>query len=393
MSQAEGVRPWSRTGLLSIGHLLNDGFGGFFAPLLPLLIERLDLSLTLAGVLGTIRIVTNSALQPSLGHLIDRSHRPALVVLGPILTVAAMSLLGRAASFAQLLVIMLVAGIGTALFHPAAAAMVTAGSPPRQGLLMALFSSGGTLGAALAPMAIIGFAGAYSIDRSAWLALPGFLILAGFALPLRRLVPASRAASCSTGERSVLPPRFAVLWLVTVLASTCSAAFSGFLAVLVVERGGTAWTAGAALSLFLIAGAATEFVAGNLSDRIGRKVVIFVSLALATPLLLALVRGPAWSLLPAAALAGAATLASSPVGVVAAQECVPGRTGLVSGLIMGLAWGVGGIALTPIGWLADRLGLVSVMSVVAFLPALGAGTILFFREPARGAARRELRSP
>ena len=173
-----------------------------------------------------------------------------------------------------------------------------------------------------------------------------------------------------------------------VVTYACSTAFSSFLSVLVVERGGSAWTAGATLSLFLIAGAATEFVAGNMSDRFGRKAVILASLALATPLLLVLVRGPAWVLLPSAALAGAATLASSPVGIVAAQECVPGRTGLVSGLIMGLAWGVGGIALTPIGWFADRFGLASVLSVVAFLPALGAGTMLFFHEPARGATWR-----
>jgi len=120
------ANPWKRTALLFVGHLVNDGFASFFAPLLPLLIDRLDLSLAMAGLLGTVRIVVNSLMQPGLGYLVDRAQRPLLVVLGPILTVIAMSLIGRVANFTQLLVIMLVAGAGTALFHPAAAALVGA---------------------------------------------------------------------------------------------------------------------------------------------------------------------------------------------------------------------------------------------------------------------------
>ena len=149
--------PWQRTALLFVGHFINDSYASFFAPLLPLLIDRLDLSLALAGALGTARIVTNSLLQPWLGHLVDRTQRPSLVVIGPLLTIVAMAFIGRASGFAHLLVIMLVAGVGTALFHPAAAALVAVGDYGRRGLLMALFSSGGTIGGAAAPLAIVSF--------------------------------------------------------------------------------------------------------------------------------------------------------------------------------------------------------------------------------------------
>ncbi|MCK5248058.1 hypothetical protein KAR02_14235, partial [Candidatus Bipolaricaulota bacterium] len=81
---------------------------------------------------------------------------------------------------------------------------------------------------------------------------------------------------------------------------------------------------------------------------------------------------------------GLFALSATPVGVVAAQECLPGRTGLVSGLVMGLAWGMGGLALTPIGWFADMFGLITVMSFVAVLPLVGAGFMLFYKED-RGA--------
>jgi FSR family fosmidomycin resistance protein-like MFS transporter len=363
---------------LFVGHLLNDSYASFFAPLLPLLIDRLHLSLALAGLLGTIRIVTNSLLQPSLGHLVDRAQRPGLVILGPLLTVMAMAFIGRANSFPALLVIMMIAGVGTALFHPAAVSLVAAESSGRRGLLMAFFSSGGTLGGAIAPIVIVAFVEGLSLGATPWLILPGLLILTAFGIPLWRGLPPSAQGTRVIERLRSLPARLVLLWFVIVLANTCATAFANFLAVLVVQRGGTPLVGGAAISLFLFAGAGAGFLAGNLSDRIGRKAVILGSLSLATPLFLLFLYGPTWSLLPSIALAGVFGLSSTPVGVVAAQECLPGRTGLVSGLVMGLAWGVGGAALTPIGWLADSFGLVPVMSAVALLPLAAAALMAFF---------------
>ncbi len=373
--------PWKRTALLFVGHLLNDGFASFFAPLLPLLIDRLDLSLALAGALGTIRIVTNSLLQPVLGHLVDRVQRPWLVVTGPFLTVLAMSLIGRAGGFTQLLVIMLIAGVGTALFHPAAAALVAADRPQRHGMLMAFFSAGGSLGGAAAPIVIVAFVERFSIFRTPWLIAPGLLILAAFAIPLRRALPSIVRKDVRLARFRELPSRLVLLWFAIVLSSMCSTAFATFLAVLVTDRGGSAFIGGAAISVFLLTGAVAGFLAGNLSDRVGRKRVILGSLALATPFYILFLYGPVSAALPFIAAAGMFGVSMTPVGVVAAQECLPGRTGLVSGLVMGLAWGVGGLALTPIGWLADRFGLIAVMTVVSFLPLAAAGLMALYREP------------
>ncbi|UCF10726.1 MAG: MFS transporter [Candidatus Bipolaricaulota bacterium] len=370
--------PWRRTALLFIGHLLNDGYAAFFAPLLPLLIDRLGLSLALAGALGTAMILTNSLLQPGLGHLVDRAQRPFLVVVGPLMTVTAMSLIGRVASFELLLVVMFVAGAGTALFHPAAAALVGAQDHPRRGLLMAFFSSGGTIGGALAPLVIVAYVQAASLAATPWLLLPGATLVAAFALPLRSHLPPVR----TTGARAPgirLPRSLVLLWIVIVLRSVAGTSFASFLAVLVTERGGSPLMGGAAISVFLLCGAAGGFAAGALSDRIGRKTVILGSLLLATPCLLGMLWVSAIGLLPVVAVAGVFTLSSTPVGVVTAQESLPGRTALVSGLFMGTAWGVGGLALTPVGWLADRFGLPPVLSVVAVLPLVAALLMIFFR--------------
>ena len=363
-----------------MGHLLNDGFGSILAPLLPFLIDRLDLSLAMAGLLGTTRIVTNSLMQPWLGHLADRVQRPSLVIIGPILTITAMSLLGRAGSFPILILLMFVSGLGTALFHPVAASLVTVGVERRRGLLMAFFSSGGSFGGALAPIVIVAYTQAFGLNRTPWLAIPGLLLVLAFAIPLRRVLPEAIRRTHARFRLAHLPKRFFLLWTVIVLQSTTATAFSTFLAVLVTQREGSALAGGASISAFLLTGAIGSFFAGNLSDRWGRKAVMLGSMLASTPLYLLFLHGPRIAVLPVIAVAGLFALSATPVGVVAAQECLPGRTGLVSGLVMGLAWGVGGLALTPIGWLADRFGLIAVMSVVALLPLIGAIVFLFYRD-------------
>lgn len=381
--QPANDQPWKRTALLFIGHLLNDGFASFLAPLLPLLIQRLDLSFAMAGLLGTTRILMNSLMQPGLGHLVDRLQRPWLVIIGPILTVTAMSFIGRADNYLLLLIIMVISGLGTALFHPAAAALVAVGNHERRGLMMAFFSSGGSFGGALAPIVIVAYTQIFDLGNSPWLLIPGLALIAAFALPLRRVLPDPVRRSHERFRLGHLPRRFFLLWSVIVMRAASATAFASFLAVLVTQRGGSTFAGGAAISVFLLAGAVGSFFAGNLSDRWGRKAVLLGSMLLATPLYLLFLHGPTGMLLPAIAVAGLFALSATPVGVVAAQECLPGRTGLVSGLVMGLAWGMGGLALTPIGWLADKFGLINVMSFVAVLPLVGAGFMLFYKENIR----------
>lgn len=381
--QPANDQPWKRTALLFVGHLLNDGFASFLAPLLPLLIQRLDLSFAMAGLLGTTRILMNSLMQPGLGHLVDRLQRPWLVIIGPILTVTAMSFIGRADNYLLLLIIMVISGLGTALFHPAAAALVAVGNHERRGLMMAFFSSGGSFGGALAPIVIVAYTQIFDLGNSPWLLIPGLALIAAFALPLRRVLPDPVRRSHERFRLGHLPRRFFLLWSVIVMRAASATAFASFLAVLVTQRGGSTFAGGAAISVFLLTGAVGSFFAGNLSDRWGRKAVLLGSMLLATPLYLLFLHGPTGMLLPAIAVAGLFALSATPVGVVAAQECLPGRTGLVSGLVMGLAWGMGGLALTPIGWLADKFGLINVMSFVAVLPLVGAGFMLFYKENIR----------
>jgi FSR family fosmidomycin resistance protein-like MFS transporter len=385
MAMSTSTSAWKRTGILFLGHAVNDSYGNFLAPLLPLLIQRLDLSLAMAGLLGTVYILTNSLAQPGLGLLVDRAQRPLLVTLGPLLTVPAMSLIGPVRSLGWLLALMVIAGLGTALFHPAAASLVGTGSGRNRGLLMAFFSSGGTIGAAIAAPLVIAFVERRGLERTPWLILPGLVGVAIVAASLafsrtgyRVSRPQTEGSARPKLER--LPPRLILLWFVIALRALAATAFSSFLAVLITARGGSTLAGGAGITVFLVGGALGEFLGGSLSDRFGRKAVLFGAAVLAAPCFLLVLYGPSVLLFPFLAAAGLFVFSSNPVGTVAAQECLPGQTGLASGLMMGLAWGVGGLALAPIGRFADLHGLVPVMTGVACLPLLAGILVLFFRE-------------
>ena len=384
MSGETRDRSWRRTSLLFLGHFINDGYGGLFAPLLPLLIDRLDLSLAMAGLMGTTLILVNSFTQPVFGHIVDRTDRPLLVAVGPVLTICAMSLIGMVTTSAQLFLVLIIGGIGTALFHPAAAVLVGGAKGARNsGSLMAFFSSGGTMGAAAAPVLIIPFIAAYGSARTPLLIIPGLAVVLVFVLLLRDNLPLREEKSQEKMRIKNIPRPLAVLWGIIVLRGMAGVAFSNFLAVLVTEKGGSHLVGGAAISTFLITGALGGLLAGRLSDRFGRKVVIFTTILLASPFLLLFLHGPTWSMLPSLALAGLFLFSSTPVGIVAAQEILPGKSGLVSGLVMGMAWGVAGLTLMPVGFFADRYGLVSVMTWMALIPLAAAILALFYHDPKR----------
>jgi len=381
MSGETRDRSWRRTSLLFLGHFINDGYGSFFAPLLPLLIDRLDLSLAMAGIMATTRILINSFTQPIFGQIVDRMERPLLVALGPVLTIVAMSMIGTVTRSSQLFFVLILGGIGTALFHPAAAALVGGRKgASNRGVMMALFSAGGTAGAALAPVLIIPFIASFGTMRTPFLIIPGLAVVFVFALLLRGNLPIREERSHQRMRIGNVPKPLAILWVIIVLRGMAAVTFSSFLAVLVTEKGGSHLLGGAAISIFLITGALGGLLAGRLSDRFGRKVVIFTTILLAAPFLLIFLHGPTWAMLPSLALAGLFLFSSTPVGIVAAQEILPGKAGLVSGVVMGMAWGVAGLALMPVGFLADQYGLVSVMTWIAFLPLLAALLTLFYHD-------------
>ena len=371
MSTAEqSSPPKGRTWPLALIHGLNDGYGAFLGALLPVLMDQFALSRAWAGLLASVRTSVASFGQLPLGVVADRGGARYLALFGPVLTCTAMSLLGVLPSYFALAMALVAAGVGTAAFHPAAASLVSAEAQGR-GARMALFSSGGPLGAAAGPLLVAAVVSVLGLRSTPILLVPAALVL----VVVARSWP--KPQSAQLGKRGALwnhpqAKPLARLWGMAVLRDFVGSSYATFLAVLWRDRGQPLTIASLALSVFALSEGIGNLFGGRLSDYLGRKRVIVGSMALALPLfyLFLLTDGPLSFMF--LALAGAVLISSVPVCVVLGQELVPEQRGLVSGLMMGLAWGVGALLITLVGYLGDRLGLEVALGIVTALlvPAL-----------------------
>ena len=238
---------------------------------------------------------------------------------------------------------------------------------------MSFFSAGGNAGYALGPLFIIPIVSTIGFGNTYVAIIPGLVI----SILVYKYV--SRAKISSSGEDGVgsraqiaitVRP-IVLLWLIVFLRATVVTSFGTFIPLLLEERGYSLMVGGTSIFLFLFCGALGGLLGGYFSDRVGRKKVILISLGLSIPfLMIFLYASGLWATL-GLALGGMVLLSSIPVGLVMAQEFMPTRISTVSGIMMGLGWGLGGLAVSLVGLLADAIGLTSALAFVAFLPLLG----------------------
>ncbi|MGC9530413.1 MAG: MFS transporter [Candidatus Bipolaricaulaceae bacterium] len=365
--------------LLAAAHALNDGYGGFLAALLPLLIDRLGISLALAGLLSSVRATASSLAQPVVGEVADRIGPRWLVLAGPAITCTAMATLGILPSFPAVAVALLLAGLGTAAFHPAAAALAGTATQRGHGTAMSVFSAGGTLGAALGPVTAAALVGRFGLGVTPALLAPAWALVA---LLVWRMPPVARAPRRGRLQLRTHPqmPQLVRLCTVSMLRELIGLSFMSFLSVLWVSRGASVTLGGISITVYAMSGALGGLVGGRLSDQWGRRRVIVGALVGAIPFFyLFLITDGALSML-FLALGGMFMLSSNPVSVIFAQELFPDHRGVVSGMVMGLAWGVGSLLITLVGYLGDLLGLEMALGLVTTLLVPAAWVALSLRE-------------
>ncbi|HEY6572401.1 MAG TPA: MFS transporter [Candidatus Eisenbacteria bacterium] len=372
-----------RLGLLTFGHLTIDSYSSFFAPLLPLLVAKLGLSLTLVGTLVALSSITSSFSQPLFGLVSDRMRRPWFVALGPLVAAIFMSLLGLAPNFGALVLLLMLAGLGVAAFHPQAATLAAAESG-RKSISMAIWVTGGTLGFALGPMFAVGVVTAFGLEGT-WVAVfPGIAASALLLFWLRRTEARPRhreAPAPLRALRPVLRP-LGLLYAATVSRSVVATGYMTFLPLYLHERGYSLSRSGGTVSLYLLFGALGGFFGGWLADRIGGRRVIALSFAGALPLFVASLFLPDSLGIPCLIAGSFVLQASLPVNVVLGQELSPGHSSTISSLLMGAAWGMGALVIGPIGALADARGIHAALLALACMPAVGlACALLLLRAP------------
>jgi FSR family fosmidomycin resistance protein-like MFS transporter len=271
--------------------------------------------------------------------------------------------------------ILFVAGIGTAGFHPQSFMLAGAVSADRRGAGLSFFIAGGELGYAIGPLYVAAIVGAVGLSGTMIAVVPGLAFCAvvwWYVRPWRVVRPRAEG-----GWRSDVRQHgraFVLIWIVVVLRSIITIAHILFIPLLLRQQGESLILGGTAVFLFGGIGAIGGLLGGIISDRVGRRALLAVSLATSAPLLLLFgsIRGPA-ALVPLA-LAGFALYLGAPVAVVMAQEMMPRRASLASSLVTGLSWGTAGLSLTAVGAIADRIGLAATLmsTTVLALPALAA---------------------
>jgi len=369
----------SRLALVTLGHFLNDSYGSFFTPILPLLIEKLSLSLTAASGLASIPSITAAIFQPLYGMASDRIRGRLFILLGPFLSVICMGLIGVVPNAWLLGLLLLLAGLGSAAFHPQAVAAAGTVSGMRKGLGISVFTFGGSLGFAVGPLAIIGAVRFWGLDRSYYVTLPGLLcvlvMLLSLHVPTGKTDRARTASLVEAFEGAQRP--MALLFAITVMREFTRLAVATFLPIVLAMQGRSLLAGGVTLSLFSLAGALGGMVGGVLSDTWGRKSIIAVSGLLCVPLLYGVFHTDGLLALGCLMLAAGTLSGANSVIIALAQELVPTRAGTASSVVMGLGWGVAGILLIGFGSLAEVIGVPRALDIAITLPLLAFGLSLW----------------
>jgi FSR family fosmidomycin resistance protein-like MFS transporter len=365
----------------SAGHLLNDTLQSVLLSIYPLVKEPLDLSFAQIGLVTLVFQLTASVLQPFVGAWTDRRPMPFSLVFGMTASSLGIALLAGAGGFTSLLVAAAAIGVGSSIFHPEASRVARLASGGRYGFAQSLFQVGGNTGQALGPLLVAAIVVPNGQRHVAWflgLGLVGIALLyrvgrwyAGHLEEQRQQPAPSQRPASPVGRRAVVVA-LAVLIALTFSKNVYTAFFQSYYAFYLIDRFGVG--VGAAqlhLFLFLAATAAGTFFGGPLGDRIGRKPVLWLSIAGVLPFTLAMpFLGLFWTAI-FAVLAGFAMASAFPAIVVYAQELLPGRVGMIAGLFFGFAFGMGGIAAAVLGRLADLTSIEAVFAGVALTPAIG----------------------
>jgi len=357
---------------LASAHFVSDAYSNLFTPLLPALIPRLNLTLAAAGTLVMVFQIAASVSQLGFGHLADRWRPRLLILAGPLLSVAALSLIGTATTPAMLAVFLVIGGLGGAAFHPTAAAVVHRMGGASRGLAMAVHITGGSIGYAIAPFCFAPFVDRFGLGWTPVLALPG---IAALGLVLRGMPRIEALGHTDGGSLRALRPYarpLFLLYVIVVLRTLTSLSFATFVPVLLTGRGWSMTMAGAAVSVYLVAASIGGFAGGPLADRFGPKRVIAVSLLMSVPFMAAATQLQGWGVVVMMAIGGFFLQSTLPVNITFAHQIAPVSAATVSSLMMGFAWGTGGLSVPLVGALADRIGTGPALTVMACLPLLGA---------------------
>ncbi len=366
---------------ISFCHVLNDMMQALLPAMYPMLKQDFGLDFGQVGLITFTFQIAASLLQPLIGHYTDHRPQPYSLMAGMTFTLTGLVLLSAAGSFPMVLLSAGMIGLGSAVFHPESSRVARLASGGQHGLAQSLFQVGGNAGSAVGPLAAAFIVLPRGQRSVAWFSLAALLAIVVLwrvgGWYGRRRASEAGAAAVRGPTRTPVPVgqvrvALAVLIMLVFSKYIYLASLTSYYTFYLIHRFGVSvQTAQLHLFWFLGAVAAGTIIGGPVGDRIGRKRVIWVSILGVLPFTLALPYvGLMWSGVLSVIIGIVIASAFSAI-LVYAQELLPGRVGMISGLFFGLAFGIAGIGAAVLGRLADATSIEYVYHLCSYLPALG----------------------
>jgi len=368
---------------ISAVHLLNDSLQSVIPAMFPILQEDMGLTYTQLGLIAFALNMVASVLQPVIGYISDKKPMPYALPIGMTSSFVGIAGIAFAPEYWMIVVSVMFLGFGSAVFHPEGSRVSYMAAGSKRGLSQSIYQVGGNSGQALAPLIsafILVPLGQTGAALFLFVAALGIFILTKISrwykeqLEQEKLQKVKKVLLSSLPEmtRKQVGVALVLLLIIIFARSFYVTNITSFYIFHLMESYGLTIQQGQLyIFLFLGVGAAGTFFGGPLADKIGRKNVIVMSLAVPIPLALMLPYMPLFALLFLLGLIGFFIMLSFSVTVVYAQELVPSKIGTMAGLTVGLAFGMGAIGGVVIGILMDSIGVYETMVIVSFLPLLG----------------------
>src|SRR5580698_9361507 len=366
---------------VSFCHVLNDMMQSLLPSIYPILKSSYHLNFTQIGFITLTFQITASLLQPLIGHYTDRKPMPYSLPIGMTFTLVGLLLLAIAPSFPVLLLAASLIGMGSAVFHPESSRVARMASGGKHGFAQSFFQVGGNTGSAIGPLLAVLIVLPYGQVGSAWFslaALLGIVVLIRVSRWYKTRLSHLQSRPADQDEESSGLPRNKVIAAIAVLVALVFSKYfylasltSYYTFYLMTRFHVSVRSSQLHLFVFLAAVAAGTFMGGPIGDRVGRKAVIWCSILGVLPFTLVLPYANLFWTGVLSIIIGFIIASAFSAILVYAQELVPGRVGMISGLFFGLAFGMGGIGAAVLGKLADMTSIIFVYKVCAYLPAIG----------------------
>lgn len=361
---------------ISFAHFINDVYTAQIAPLLPVLIDKLSISLTAAGGLSSL-VQLPALINPFIGHMADKVSLRWFVILAPAITGTLISFIGTASTPLELALILFVAGISGASFHAPAPAMIARISGKQVGKGMSFFMASGELARTVGPLLAVWAVSYWTLEGMWRLAILGW---ASSILLYWRLRKVPARPDNRADVRTLIPSLrtvFLPLSLIIFFRNFLNVSLTTYLPMYMSVQGASLLIAGAALSVLEVAGVAGALLSGTFSDKIGRKPILIVATIGAAAMMLFFLNAEGWILVPILLVMGFAALSTTPVLLAIVQENAPNNRALANGLFISIAFLIRPISLLVIGYLGDMLGLQNAFLISAGISLLALVPIVF----------------